>query len=132
MMNIDILLPIRSPFGNARSTNSCSGSSIQKIVSLVCNGNIGVFYPDLPLLSVGPVDQGEQLKADLIVYGAIASAYEKASQWRQALRLLVEVEGARLETDVVMHNEAAWTNSQVHSIGCQNPNVPTDRFWCFL
>lgn len=71
--------------------------------------------------SIAKCCQGDQLQADLIVYGAIASAYE--SQWRRTLHLFVEVEGARLETDIVMHNEAAWSRKCVHLVRIQTSQL---------
>ena len=48
----------------------------------------------------------------MIVYSAVASACEKASEWQQALQLLEELEAVQLEIDVVMQNIATWTGQR--------------------
>ena len=48
----------------------------------------------------------------MIVYSAVASACEKASEWQQALPLLDELEGVQLEIDVVMQNIATCTGKR--------------------
>ena len=51
---------------------------------------------------------GCQLEADVIIYSAMGSAYERASRWQSALQLLDEVAEVLVETDVVMQNTATW------------------------